>query len=96
LISNSNKNHCKKEINKGKFFPTDIHHFAQGILTFSCLNKIDNSGIHFAHVITAWTLGNMYSSQGYFNFRKGRSFVNRIDYIRWAQAWMLLALSEIL
>ena len=38
----------------------------------------------------------MYSPEGYFYFRKKRLFVNRISYIRWSQARMLLALAEIL
>jgi hypothetical protein len=77
-------------------FPADIHHVAQGILTFARLSSPTASFPSFSYTIAGWAIKNMYSPRGYFYYRKGRSFVNRIDYIRWAQAWMLLALSEIL
>jgi N-acetylglucosaminyldiphosphoundecaprenol N-acetyl-beta-D-mannosaminyltransferase len=38
----------------------------------------------------------MYSGRGFFYFRKGRFFTNRIPYMRWSQAWVFHALTEYL
>jgi hypothetical protein len=41
-------------------------------------------------------LANMRDGRGYFYFQKHRWYTNRIPFIRWSQAWMLLALSMFL
>jgi uncharacterized protein YyaL (SSP411 family) len=77
-------------------YPTDIHNQAQGIITFSRLSKIKNGYLDFAEKIASWTISNMQSERGEFYYRKGRYFTNRIPYMRWAQSWMMLALSTLL
>jgi hypothetical protein len=77
-------------------FPIDIHHIAQGILTFSRFSSHDPSYLPFSYVIAGWAFDNMFCRKGYFYYRKNRLLVNRVSYIRWSQAWMLLAFSEIL
>jgi hypothetical protein len=37
----------------------------------------------------------MYSQKGFFYYRKEKIMTNKLDYTRWAQAWMMVALSEI-
>ncbi|MDI6401478.1 hypothetical protein QLX67_05680 [Balneolaceae bacterium ANBcel3] len=76
-------------------WPTDIHHQSQGIITFSLLKDYDESYLPFAHTIAQWTIENMQDQSGYFYYRKYPFFTNKIPYIRWGQAWMLLALSEL-
>lgn len=76
-------------------YPVDIHHQAQGIITFSRI-KISDKTDNFNQVITEWTLNHMFNIKGYFIYRKGKLMSNKINYLRWAQAWMLLALSETL
>ena len=39
---------------------------------------------------------NMQDKSGYFYYRKYPLFTNKIPFIRWAQGWMMLALSEVL
>ena len=75
------------------FYPIDIHNQAQGIITFSKLGKLDNKYLDFAEKITGWTILNMQDPEGYFYYQKHRFFTNKIPYIRWGQAWMLLALA---
>ncbi|MBN8547158.1 MAG: hypothetical protein J0L60_13585 [Ignavibacteria bacterium] len=79
-----------------KEFPTDIHNQSQGIITFAKLRKFDLTYRALAVKIADYTVNNFFDSDGYFYFRKNRFMVNKIPYIRWAQAWMLLALAEIL
>lgn len=76
-------------------WPVDIHNQAQGIITFSNLTSIDPSYRAFAERICRWTCHNMQDEQGYFYYRKGRLHTNKVPYMRWAQAWMMLALAHV-
>lgn len=77
-----------KYLNK-QIYPIDIHAPAESICFFA------SEGGHSELVdrVLGWTLRNMADKQGYFYFRKGRWFTNRIPYMRWSQAWMFRALT---
>lgn len=77
-------------------WPVDIHNQSQGIITFSKLWRYKPAYKDFASVIAKWTIENMQSEKGFFYYRKNRLFTNRIPYMRWSQAWMVLALTELL
>ena len=79
-----------------KIYPVDIHNQAQGIITFSKLNNYDPSLLGFAKTIVNWTIINMQSKKGYFYYRNFKYYKNKISYMRWSQAWMLLAFTEFL
>lgn len=79
-----------------KVWPVDIHSQAQGIITFSRLLFLDKDYLQFAEVIARWTVSNMQDKKGYFYYCKHRYFMNKIAYMRWAQGWMLLALTTLL
>ncbi len=79
-----------------KIWPVDIHNQAQGIITFSKLSYLNPEYSDFAKKIAKWTIDNMQDKKGYFYFRKGRFITNKISYMRWSNAWMFLALTEIL
>jgi hypothetical protein len=79
-----------------RVFPIDIHSCAQSIIT---LTKFSPSGQRIRRLrdkVLTWTLNNMLDPDGYFYFQKRRLFTNRIAYMRWAQAWMLQALTTVL
>jgi len=79
-----------------KLFPTDIHYQAQGIITL-CRLKHNSSELHsFAKTIAEWTIENMQSKKGYFYYRVYKFFKDKTSYIRWGQAWMFLALVELI
>lgn len=75
-----------------RLWPIDIHNQAQGILTFSKLGEIHQEYLAFAEAITKWTIENMQDETGYFYYQKWPFFTNKIPYMAWAQAWMMLAL----
>lgn len=75
-----------------KKWPVDIHNQSQGIITFSEFSSESNDYLSFAHKIADWTIQNMQDSKGYFYYRKFSWYTNKIPYMRWSQAWMLLAL----
>lgn len=74
-----------------KEYPVDIHHQAQGIITFA---RHDPA---FALTIFDWTLKHLYDNQkGVFYYRKHPYFTDRTSYIRWGNAWMAVALAEVM
>jgi len=77
-----------------KTYPIDIHSPAQAIAFFS------GEGEHYQELnnrILQWMLMNLYDKRyGYFYFRKGPYFTNRIPYMRWGQAWAFHALTTYL
>ena len=73
-------------------WPTEIHNQAQGILTFSRLSKRNSKWLAHAQTIAQWTIETMFDERGYFYYQSFPKFMNRIPYMRWSQAWMLLAL----
>ena len=77
-------------------YPIDIHNQAQGIITFSKLSKLNPIHLEFAQIIIDWTIANMQDYSGYFYHQKWPLFTNKIAYMRWGQAWMMLALSSFL
>lgn len=79
-----------------KKWPVDIHNQSQGIITFTRLRHFDRSYLEFAETIACWTIENMQAEKGYFYYRKYPLLTNKINYIRWAQAWMMLALTELM
>ena len=79
-----------------KKWPLDIHNQSQGIITFSRLQHYSSDYLDFSKTIAQWTIDNMQSPNGYFYYRKTPFYTNKIPFIRWGQAWMMLALAELL
>jgi len=79
-----------------RVYPIDIHNQAQGIITFSRLSEIEPGHLDFAKKIAFWTIENMQGRTGEFYYQNWRFFANKIPYMRWGQAWMMLALSCLL
>lgn len=73
-----------------KLYPVDIHNFAQGIdtlLTFGLPDK--------ARVLIEKCIDMMWNEKrGYFYYQKTRWYTNKINYMRWSQAWMFHALTR--
>jgi len=78
-----------------KEYPIEIHNQSQGIITFSKMNKFIDGCLDFATVIAKWTIKNMQDKEGYFYYQKYPLIINKIPYMRWNQAWMLLALTTL-
>jgi hypothetical protein len=77
-------------------YPIDIHCAAQAILTLLSLKDLDTGNVALAQSVCRWSLQNLHSKEGYFYFQKHPFYTNRIPYMRWSEAWMLLALSMLL
>ena len=79
-------------------YPIDIHQQAQGIITFCKIYSLfaDESYLDFSKIIAKWTIKNMYDPKGFFYYQKWPIFTNKNSYMRWNQAWIMLALSCLL
>ncbi|RLF55819.1 MAG: hypothetical protein DRN27_10250 [Thermoplasmata archaeon] len=76
-------------------YPADIHHQTQGIISFNKLYKLtgDKNYLTMAQKIAKWTIKNMQDDKGFYYYQKWPFIKNKIPYMRWGQAWMMLALS---
>lgn len=78
---------------QNKTYPIDIHSVAQSIITLLQLKDMDTKNVEQACLVLKWALEHMWDRKGYFHYQSLPFFTNRIPYMRWSQAWMLLALS---
>jgi len=74
-------------------YPIDVHCVAQSIITLLGFN--DEGGVHLqvAQSVLRWALAHMWDNKGFFYYRKQRTYTDRTSYMRWSQAWMLLAMA---
>lgn len=77
-------------------YPIDTHCLAQSIITLEAFQSKGRGNHELAVSVFNWALKNMWNRKGYFYYQFHRLYKNRISYMRWSQAWMLLALSYLL
>jgi len=71
-------------------YPIDIHAVAVSIIVFTNFGKFA-----YAKKILKNALQIFYSGKGFFYFRKTKFITNKIPYMRWSNAWMFYALTEV-
>jgi hypothetical protein len=76
-------------------YPIDIHCVAQSIITLTELRRLHPDSMALAQSVLRWALNRMWDERGFFYYRVGRLGVIRTSYMRWSQAWMLLALATL-
>lgn len=74
-------------------YPVDVHCVAQAVLTLLEFRDLDAGGVELAGSVIDWSLKHLWDPRGYFYHQQQRWGRVRIPYMRWGQAWMLLALS---
>jgi hypothetical protein len=79
-----------------RVYPLDIHCVAQSIITLLAFKDLDSTNIELAQRVFRWAITNMWDDRGFFYYRVLRLCTIRTSYMRWSQAWMLLALSRLL
>lgn len=79
-----------------RVYPIDVHSCAQTIITFSKLSEINLKYLNVSKKVALWAIRNMQDRDGFFYYRMHRWRVDKTPYIRWGQAWMLKALSNVL
>jgi hypothetical protein len=76
-----------------KLYPIDVHSAAQAVITFIEMAELMPDADEMAKRCVDWAIDNLQDPAGYFYFQKKRFYTIRIPYMRWAQMWMLYALS---
>jgi hypothetical protein len=83
-----------------KIYPFDVHGSAQGVITLikSAKHFPENEGSkNSAKKIVDWTIENLFNDKkGYFYYQKSRYYKKRFTLMRWCNAWMARALSELI
>lgn len=79
-----------------RVYPIDIHSIAQSIITLITFIDLDANNRTLADTIFQWAISNMWDEHGFFYYQITPYYKNKISYMRWSQAWMLLALATLL
>jgi len=79
-----------------RVYPIDIHSVAQSIITLITFIDLDANNKTLADTILQWAVSNMWDECGCFYYQITPYYKNKISYMRWSQAWMLLALATLL
>ncbi len=77
-------------------YPIDAHSVAQSIITLLDLKDIVPENMALAKSVFQWAMRYLWDDKGFFYYRTLRLCTIRTSYMRWTQAWMLLALSTLL
>jgi hypothetical protein len=77
-------------------YPIDVHSVAQSIITLIRFNDLDETSVNLAHAVFKWAIEHMWDEEGFFYYRVLLLLKVKISYMRWSQAWMLLALTTLL
>ena len=77
-------------------YPIDIHSVAEGIITLLAFRDLDPKNVALAQSVFQWAMNHMWDDRGFFYYRVLRLATIRTSYMRWSQAWMLLAMSVLL
>lgn len=77
-------------------YPIDIHAVAQSIITLVDLQDFDANNIQLARSVLRWAMDHLWDKRGFFYYRALRFYTIRTSYMRWSQAWMLLAMCTLL
>jgi uncharacterized protein YyaL (SSP411 family) len=86
---------CIPRLTETRCYPVDIHSCAEAILCLSQLATRYDDALLRAIAVADWTLAHMRHHSGYFYYRRYRWLTIKIPYMRWAQAWMLAALTHL-
>jgi len=76
-------------------YPVDIISCSQGILVFAKADVLGDEWLKESERVADWTLKNMWHKSGRFYFQRDRFWTRRYTLMRWCQAWMSYALSEL-
>jgi hypothetical protein len=95
------RNHFYREDGAARYFhnstfPIDIHAVAQSIITPLEMDGRDAANRQMSRAAFRYAMNHMWDDRGFFYYRVLRSCTIRTSYMRWSQAWMLLALSSLL
>lgn len=94
------KSHFFREDGAPRYFhnatyPIDIHSVAQSLITLTEFHDFGEDNRSLAHAVLGWALANMWDRRSFFYFQMHPHYTVRTSFMRWSQAWMLLALATL-
>lgn len=83
---------------KNATYPIESHCSGAAIKALCTLGESFGTELFtLANKVAQWTIANMYDfKKGYFYYQKTRYWKNKINYLRWSQAWMFIGLSYLM
>lgn len=83
---------------KNAVYPLESHCSGAAVKALCILsNRFGKELFEQAVRISDWTIENLYDqSKGYFYYHKRKFWTNKVNYLRWSQAWMFAGLSNLL
>lgn len=77
-------------------YPIDIHSVSQSILTLLAFRDESPDNEKLAHTVFQWAMRHMWNRRdGCFYYQRFPALTIKIPYMRWGQAWMLVATSSL-
>jgi hypothetical protein len=86
---------CIPRLTEASRYPVDIHSCAEAVLCLSQLSARYEDALSRACAVADWTLAHMRHPSGTFYYRRYRWLTIKIPYMRWGQAWMMVALTKL-
>ncbi len=77
-------------------YPIDVHCVAQALLTLTEFRDTNPEAVQMAGQVYRWAIDHLWDERGFFYYRKLPGLTIRTPYMRWSQAWMLLALASLM
>jgi hypothetical protein len=95
------RNHFFREDGAARYFsdqtyPIDIHCIAQSIITLVAFKEFSPDCVSLARSVFQFAMDQMWDERGFFYYRVSRVGKIRTSYMRWSQAWMLVAMTRLL
>jgi hypothetical protein len=87
---------CAPRYFQDRDYPIDVHCVAQSIITLLELQELDPTSVPLAQAVFRWAMTHMWDDRGFFYYRVHPFWTIRTSFMRWSQAWMLLAISRLL
>ena len=87
---------CRPKFRLDREYPADIHACAEAIICSAALSTTIPRALETARKVAVWTIERMSDARGNYYYRRYPRRCVTTTYIRWGQAWMLLALSSLL
>jgi len=76
-------------------YPIDAHCVSQSILTLLEFKELHPGNVELACRVADWALRHMWDRRGFFYYRVLPFCTIKTSYMRWVQAWMLLAMTTL-
>jgi hypothetical protein len=76
--------------------PFDVHSAAQALITLTEMRDLSSDSLPLMERVLNWTMEHLRAPEGFFYYQERGWGRIKIPYMRWGQAWMLVAMATVL